>query len=254
MISAVILTKNEEKNIVDCLESIMWCNEIIVIDDNSQDRTVEIIKNLKNEKINILTRPLENDFSTQRNFGHKRAREEWVLFIDADERVTEGLRYEIEYLLSSENLLEQKMRGFYVRRIDVMWGKELRYGEMGNVKLLRLAKRNAGKWEGKVHERWKIEGLIGKLKNPFLHYPHQTISELLKEINFYTDIRARELHRQVIRAYWTSIILYPLGKFLLNYFLKKGFLDGIPGLIIAIMMSFHSFLVRGKLWFLSKRI
>lgn len=247
-VTSIILTKNEEENIIDCIESVAFVDEIIIIDDNSEDRTVEIINNLKNEKISIFTHHLESDFSTQRNFALRQAQGEWVLFIDADERVSERLRYEIEYLLSSQSLLQQKLRGFYLRRTDFLWGRQLKYGETGNIKLLRLARRDAGYWVGKVHEVWKVRGKIGILQNPLLHYPHQTITEFLKEINFYTDIRSQELFQKGTRTYWWSIMVYPLGKFFLNYFLRRGFLDRIQGFIFAIMMSFHSFLVRGKLW------
>lgn len=248
-ISSVILTKNEENNIVDCIESVNWCDEIIVVDDKSEDRTIEIINNLKNDKITIFTRELNNDFSSQRNFGLEKARGKWVLFADSDERVTKALEDEINDVTFDYGRV-QKLNGYYVKRTDFLWGKELRYGDTGNIKLLRLARRDAGSWEGKVHEVWKIKGEVGTLKNPIYHYPHQSISTFLEEINFYTDLKAQELHAQGKHVYWLSIISYPLGKFLYNYILKKGFLDGMDGFIFVLMMSFHSFLVRGKLWML----
>ena len=252
MISAVILTKNEEKNIVDCLESIKWVDEIIIIDDNSSDRTIEIVKKTKDPKIRIIQHSLNDDFSNQRNLGLKYARGDWILFVDSDERVSGELKNEITDLTTNRSRLQQ-LNSYFIKRKDFMWGRELKHGEIGNVKLLRLAKKGKGTWEGMVHERWKINGDVGELKNPLIHYPHQTINECLTEINLYTDIKAKELHRQTVHVYWTLIILYPLGKFFLNYFLRKGFLDGIPGLIIAIIMSFHSFLVRGKLWLLNNK-
>ncbi len=124
----------------------------------------------------------------------------------------------------------------------------MRYGETGSIKLLRLAKKDSGIWEGKVHERWKVKGKVWELKNPLLHCPHQTISEFLSEINFYSTIRTQELFDQGVKTSVWQIIIYPLGKFIQNYFFKRGFLDGIPGFVVATIMSFHSFLVRGKLW------
>lgn len=247
MISVVILTKNEEKNIEDCLRSLDFCDEIIVIDDNSEDKTVELAKK---SKAKVFTRTLNNDFSRQRNFGLEKARGEWILFIDADERVTPSLCDEIIQL--TNNPITQ-CNGFYIKRRDFMWESELKYGETGNIKLLRLARKDAGKWEGKVHEKWKVNGKLGELKNPLLHYPHQTITEFLREINFYTDIRVQELYEKGASVYWWSIILYPKVKFFRNFFIKKGFLDGLPGLILALMMSFHSFLVRGKLWLMLQK-
>jgi len=247
MISAIVLTKNEENNIVDCLGSLLWCDEIVVIDDNSEDRTVEIVKNLKNEKIKIFDHPIENDFSAQRNYGLENARGEWVLFVDADERVTDGLKNEIDYLIRYSDRVN-KLNGYFIKRRDIIWGKELNYGETGDIKLLRLARKVKGQWMGKVHEVWKVKGRIGELRNPLYHYPHQSITEFLQEINFYTDLRAKELLEENVKVYWWSILIYPLGKFILNYGIKRGFLDGLHGLIFAILMSFHSFLVRSKLW------
>ena len=124
------------------------------------------------------------------------------------------------------------------------------YGETGNIRLTRLVKKGSGKWIGKVHEIWTTKSKIGKLKNPLFHYPHQTIDKFLEEINFYTDLRSEELYEKKTHVYWWTITFYPKAKFILNYFLKRGFLDGLPGLVFAILMSFHSFLVRGKLWLL----
>ena len=121
------------------------------------------------------------------------------------------------------------------------------------MKLLRLARKDKGIWEGKVHEEWRVNGPVGKLRNPIIHYPHQALSEFLREINYYTDLRAKELHMQGKDTHWSSIILYPVGKFLLNYLIKRGFVDGMPGLIVAIVMSFHSFLVRAKAWLYVQR-
>lgn len=242
MISAVILTKNEEKNIKDCLESLSWCDELIVIDDESTDNTVNIAKEL-NAKVYL--KKMEQNFSKQRNYGLHKAKGDWILFVDADERVSSALWYEI--MQYTNNPLNGYV-GYYIKRIDVMWGKVLKYGETSNVKLLRLAKKGYGTWEGKVHEEWKIKGKTFILHNALMHYPHQTVAKFLSEINFYTDLRAVELFNQKKPVHWWSIIFYPKAKFILNYFLRRGFLDGIPGLVFALMMSFHSFLVRAKLW------
>jgi len=246
MISVVILTKNEEKNIADCLQSLSWCDETIVIDDNSTDKTVEIAKKAGAK---VYSHPLQNDFSQQRNYGLEKTRNEWVLFVDADERVSSALWYE---MMQYTNDPINNYVGFYIKRTDYMWGKELKYGEIGNIKLLRLAKRDAGKWEGKVHEVWKVHGKTLVLNKILRHYPHQSISEFLHEINFYTTLRAAELHRKGVKSYWWTILLYTKGKFILNYIIRGGMFDGLPGLIVALIMSFHSFLVRSKLWLLNQ--
>lgn len=245
MISVAILTKNEEKNIKRCLESVKWCDEIIIIDDNSSDETIQIAKKYK---ATIYTRNLNNDFSAQRNFAISKAKNEWILFVDGDEIVSDALAYEISNAIQLKDQNLRNYDGFYIRRSDFIWGKQLKYGETGNMMFLRLAKKGSGLWEGKTHERWKIDGRVGKLINSLLHFPHKNLEEFFKKINFYTDIRAEELKSKNVKAFFWSILVYPLGKFLINFFLKRGFLDGIHGLIVAIIMSFHSFLVRSKLW------
>jgi glycosyltransferase involved in cell wall biosynthesis len=243
-ISAIILTKNEEKNINKTLESLKWCDELIIVDDNSNDKTVKIAEKFSAK---IYERSLDS-FSAQRNFGISKASGEWILFVDADEIISEPLAFEISNaILSWTDGVANENKGYYLKRNDVIWGKELKYGESG-IKLLRLAKNGAGKWEGMVHEKWKIHGKTGVLINPMTHYPHQVISEFLGEINFYTTLRAKELYSKKKKACFSSVILFPSGKFLFNYFFKMGILDGIPGLVHALIMSFHSFLVRGKLW------
>ncbi len=243
MISAVVLTKNEEKNIVDCLELLLFCDEIIVVDDNSSDRTLELIERF-DEKVKVFKRDLGGDFSAQRKFGVEKTNNDWVLFVDADERINADLATEIRENMSKS----AEFGGFLIPRVDFMWGRALKHGESGNIKLLRLFNKKRGDLKGKVHETWETKSKVGVLINPIQHYPHPTISQFLKEINFYTDLRAAELYREGIKVGFVSVIIYTKGKFIVNYFLKLGFLDGIPGLIHATLMAFHSFLVRGKLW------
>jgi len=247
MLSVVILTKNEEKNIAACLDGLSWCDEKIVIDDHSTDKTVDIAKE-KDAK--VFSRLMNNNFSDQRNYGLEKAKGDWILFIDADERVSSALWYEI--MQHTSEAIEE-CNGYYIKRQDTIWGRTLKHGEVGNIVLLRLAKRGAGKWVGSVHEQWKIQGKTQILKNPLDHYPHPSVSEFLSEINYYTDLRAEELHKRKVKSNWLSVIFYPKTKFILNYFLKRGFQDGLPGLVFALMMSFHSFLVRAKLWLLIRK-
>lgn len=241
MVSAVVLTKNEETNIKDCLETLSWCDEMIIIDDNSTDKTKEIAGKLGAK---VFEHPLNNDFSAQRNFGLEKAIGEWVLFVDVDERVTPELRKEILQAVAGRH------EGYFLKRKDFLFGKWLRFGETASIKLLRLAKREAGRWIRPVHEIWQIKGKVGELKNPLSHYPHQTMKEFLEDVNFYTTLNAKVFYKEGVRVSWWQIIAYPVGKFIKNYFLKLGFLDGIVGFLHAIFMSFHSFLTRAKLWFL----
>lgn len=246
-ISAVILSKNDEKNIEACIKSVSFCGEIIVIDDNSTDKTRDVAQKLGAK---VYEHSLYNNFSKQRNFGLEKAKGEWVLFIDSDEKVPDSLAFEITETINRPG---QNYDGFYIPRKDTMWGKILQYGETGNIKLLRLGKKEVGVWHGTVHEVWEIKGNRGILKNPILHFPHPTIAEFLTEINYYTTLRAQELHEQKARASWFSVLFYTKAKFIQNYFLKFGFRDGVEGFIFALIMCFHSFLTRSKLWQLQSK-
>lgn len=244
IISAIVLTKNEEKNIVDCLESLQFVNEIIIIDDESTDRTVELSKRLGAK---VITRALKN-FSDQRNFALQEAKGDWILYIDADERISDELKREI---IDTTDLGD--ISGYYLRRDDYMWEKQLKHGEVKSIKVIRLAKKMSGKWSGKVHEKWNIKGKVGLLQAPLIHIPHPTVSEFLKKIDHYTTLRSEELNEDKARSGLASIILYPVSKFMLNYFINKGYKDGTAGFIYAMMMSFHSFLVRSKLFLLQEK-
>jgi len=247
MISAVVLTKNEERNIKECLGTLKWCDEVIVIDDNSGDKTREIAKGMRAK---IFVRSLNGDFSSQRNFALEKARGEWVLFIDADERVSPTLRSEIQSEIKNP---DSSVDGYYLRREDKIWGKILRHGETSRIKLLRLGKKGKGKWRGFVHEIWEIKGKTKELNSPLIHFPHPHITNFLEEINSYSTLRAKELYNEGKRTSLLEIVGYPTAKFLKNYLFRLGFLDGTPGLMVALMMSFHSFLVRSKLYLLWKQ-
>lgn len=255
-ISAVVLTKNEGKNIKKCVESVLWCDEIVIIDDYSTDQTFEIIRKLKlknkkdKEKFKIYQNNLEDDFATQRNFGLEKVTGDWVLFVDADEVISEELKSEIQKTLQ-KHAAADICKGYFIRRKDYFGGRWLKYGETGSIKFIRLAKKDTGKWEGRVHEIWNITGEKKELKNPILHYPHQTIADFLQDINKYTDIVVQCWKEEGERIRFWEIIVYPAGKFLQNYILKLGFLDSLAGFVMAVFMSFHSFLARSKYWMLT---
>lgn len=225
-ISAIILTDNKEKNINRCLRSVDFCDEKLVIE----------------KKI--------TDFSDARNQAMVKAKHDWILFIDDDEEVPENLKFEIKNLKFDQD-------AYYIKRRDFFWGRELKYGEtrkLRNRGIIRLIKKNSGRWEGKVHEEFKFKNEELKVKrlDAYLnHYPHQSIKEFIEKINFYSSLRAQQLHQQGKKFCLCQAIFYPFLKFILNYFIYFGFLDGPAGFTYAFLMSFHSFLVRAKLFQLS---
>ena len=252
-ISTVILTKNEEKNIERALRSVEFCCEIIIIDDYSEDETIQRVKGeglrVKSfeEKIKIFRRHLGGDFAGQRNYAMQQTKGEWILFVDADEIVSDELRNEII------NVVHQNFQpvAYYLRRRDFFWRREMQFGETKKTKeigIIRLVKKNSGKWAGKVHEEFKPNGSVGRLSGFLDHYPHQTIKEFLQEVNYYSSVRAKELFDRGKKTNIFEILCFPLAKFVLTYFIMLGFLDGPAGFTYAFFMSFHSFLVRTKLF------
>lgn len=241
-ISAIVLTKNEEKNLPQCLACLSFCPEIILIDDFSSDKTEEIAKILGAK---VFKHDLDNDFAGQRNFGLSKASGDWIIFIDADERVSPALRQEIETVV---NHTPQNYRAFNIKRRDFTWGKKILHGECGNIKFIRLARRSAGRWHRRVHEYWNIIGPVGEMKNELLHYPHPSLKEFIAHINFMSTLHAQAGYEEGKRSNVGKIIFWPSGKFIVNYVFKLGFLDGVEGMVIALMMSLHSFLAWSKLW------
>lgn len=244
-ISAIILTHNSESSLKAALASVAFCDEVVVIDDGSTDKTSVIAKK---HGATVYPRLLAGDFAAQRNFGLTKAKNEWVLYVDADEVVPDALQKEIR---SAINKID--VQGFFLKRDDVLWGKVLTHGETANVRLLRLAKKGSGAWKRSVHEVWDVPGVIGTLSHPLIHTPHPTVSDFLSDINEYSTLNAKYFFEHKKRTNVFEIIGYPIAKFIHNYIWRKGFLDGMPGMIMALMMSFHSFLTRGKLWQLQRK-
>lgn len=245
-LSVIILTRNGAQDTKRAIESVRFADEIIVIDDFSTDETVNIARN---GGARVIKRRLNNDFSSQRNFGLEKAKGDWVLFLDSDEVISKRLQNEIIQKISNPLIANV---GYFLKRVDIFWGKEIRHGETGSVRLLRLAKKKAGSWERKVHEIWRVKGEVGGLNNPLFHYPHKNVKEFLSDVNYFSTLHARANMEEGKKSNIFKIIFWPSAKFLQNYFIKGGFLDGMPGFIYALIMSFHSFLAWGKLWKLQK--
>lgn len=239
-ISAVVLTKNDQDSLKQVLKSLSFCSQILVIDDYSADDTISIAKKMGAQ---VHKRKLNNNLAKQRNFALKKASHDWVLFIDSDELVTEKLKKEIMQVLPDTN-----KQGFFIPRKDMFLGKKLKHGEAGNIKLLRLARKDKGSWQRAIHEVWQVDGEIGSLKNPILHNRNISISQFIQRINFYTSIDAQELKKEGKTYSLAQLIFKPIGKFIYNYVILLGFLDGVRGFIFAYIMSLHSIIVRVKQW------
>lgn len=243
MITAVVLTSKFNPHLENCLNSLHFCDEIVAIDDNSDSQTIQI---LNKYHAKIFPNPLDSDFSAQRNYGLHKASNDWVLFVDSDEVVSPGLSIEITNSVQSGNHV-----GYYLHRVDIIYGKTLLHGDLGDVWILRLARKNTGIWVNQVHEIWQVVGSTSKLNGNLDHYPFNSFPEFISKLNHYSSIRAGELFSSKQSANLITIIFYPMAKFFYLWIIKLGFLDGSLGIIHALLMSLYSFLVRGKLYLLS---
>ncbi len=184
---------------------------------------------MKNFEIITLNKKNITDFAKERNLLLKKARKEWVLFLDSDEKITPTLKSEI-----AEKILNDKFQGFYIRRKNYFLGKYT-----GTDKILRLGRKKAGGWVRRVHEIWRINGNIGELKNPIIHNTAGTVSEMITKINFYSTLHAKANKSEQKTANLFKIFFYPKIKFVQSIFMGRG-------MVFSILMAFHSFLSWSK--------
>jgi len=244
-ITGLVLTHNEEDFIEECLTSIVWVDQIIVIDSESSDRTVEICRKFTDK---IFIRPFD-DFANQRNYGLEKIKTDWVLVIDADERVSKELKNEIIKTISNSSF-----EGYMIPRKNIFLNKWIKHGGWYPDYALRLFKNNKSRYTGKVHEHIRIEGTIGKLKQDLIHFTYRNIAHYLSKMNKYTTLWAAERHSQGRRTNFLWILLRPSLEFAKVYLAKWGFLSGAQGFIIARLSAYYQFLKYSKLWELQKKI
>ncbi len=240
-VSIVIITLNEERNIERCLESVKdISDDIIVVDSHSADRTKEICG-----KYNVKFVEYEwKGYSETKNYGNSIAKYDWILSIDADESISGKLK---NSLLNID--LNSGFDGFYINRINNYCGKWIKHSGWYPDRKIRLWNKNKGKWEGEVHEKivFEKQTKTGCLKGNILHYSYYTIEEHLKRIEKYSDMSAREYYKKGIESNILKIYIFPGFKFILNYFLRLGFLDGYYGFIICKLTAYATYLKYYKL-------
>jgi len=244
-ISATVITLNEERNIRACLDSLSWCDELIVVDAGSSDQTVALARQ---QGAQAITRPFTN-YADQKNFALAQATGDWILSVDADERVTPELAAEITTALANPG----DVMGFFLPRRNHIFGRWIDHGEWWPDYKLRLIRRGQGQWQGLVHEVLLADGPVRYLHAALLHYAHETISGFVSKMDRYTTIEAQGWQAAGIRPSLWKILLYPPGLFAYEYIWRRGFLDGIHGFVLATLMAYYNFLKRAKLWELSLR-
>ncbi len=239
-ISIVIVTKNEEDNIEDALESVADANEIIVVDSFSSDNTVAICKKYTDK----VYQHEWQGFALQKQMAVDHAKGPWVMILDADERVSLELKEEIV-----QNITADHCNGYYVPRENYFLGKWIKHSGWWPDNTLRLFRKDSGKLEPReVHEKVVIEGSVDYLKNPLKHYTYKSISDYVERMQRYSTLAAKEIIKTSGRASIFSFTFKPFATFIKMYVLRRGFLDGMHGLVLALLYSCYTFLKYAKTW------
>lgn len=240
-VTACVITFNEQENIKDCLESVAWTDEIVVVDSFSADKTVQICKRYTNR---VFQRAWSG-FLDQKSFAVMQASNDWILSIDADERTSQSLRDEIIEELKFNN----DANGYYVPRRTYYLGRWINHGGWYPNYQLRLFRKDKGKWTGeKLHEKVTVVGKTKVLRNDLLHFAYRDLSDQLRTIDQFSQVSAEIMREKGVRVTPFHLLFRPPIKFLETYIYKQGFRDGVPGLINAIAYSFYMFMKYAKTW------
>jgi len=238
-LSAILITKNEAANIRDCLRSVSWADEVIVVDSCSTDGTAEIAREM-GAQVYVHDWP---GFGPQKNRALAYASKEWVFSIDADERITPELRAEIELAM-----LEENSDGYFCPRLSQFCGSFIRHSGWYPDYVLRLFKRGSGRFsDNLVHESVLLQGRSGKLKSPLLHYSYLTMGDVERKVEHYSNAAAQQMFQAGKRAGWMRAIMSAGWAFVRTYVIRLGGLDGNAGFQIALMNMRTTYLKYRKL-------
>ena len=239
-LSVVIITRNEEEDIGPCLESVKWANEIIVIDSFSEDKTVEICRGYGSK----VFKTKYEGYAEKKNFGIEEAAGEWILSIDADERISPELAGEIKEVLRGDGNYD----GYLIPMKFYFLGHWMRHGGLYPKPHLRLFRKGKGEFEERaVHEGVKVKGRVGYLRNPMLHYSYENLEDYLRKFDRYSTLDAQDKVGKRRYGRWYPFLRLPT-EFILVYFIRQGFRDGFYGLLYSVLQSFYVFVKYMKLW------
>ncbi len=242
-ISVIIITKNEADNIEDCLKSVQWADEIIIVDSESNDTTVETARKYTQK---IYTRKWEG-YSKQKQYALSLASNEWVLSLDADERVTVELRDEIK------SGLDDNYDGFSISRRNYFLGKHITGCGWDNDYQLRLFRKSKTTVTDRyVHESFKVNGRIGKLSSRIDHYSYRTLKDAIAKMNNYSTLEARQKYKDK-KVSPLDFVTHPASAFLQYFIVRKGYKDGKYGLMVSLLHAMTNMQIYMKIWELRKR-
>lgn len=243
LLSVVVSVFNGESEFDACLKSASWAQEIIVINNSSTDRTLEIARKYTDK---IFTRPNNAMLNVNKNFGFSKATGEWILCLDTDERITPELQKEI---LSTINNELSTADGYWIARKNIIFGRWIEHTGWYPDYQLRLFRRGKGRFEEKhVHEMVKVMGEVSYLKNNLIHYHYSTIFQFLNKLNIYVVNEAEQLIKGGYEFKWQDAIRFPVKEFLSRFFAREGYRDGFHGLMLSLLMAFYHLLIVAVIW------
>lgn len=245
-LSVTVITLNEAHRLTEALQSVSWADERIVVDSGSSDETVAIATANADR---VETRAWTG-YSAQKNYAASLASHDWILSIDADERVGIALGDEIRELLKGEPAAS----GYRIPRVTNYLGQWIRSTDWWPDWQLRLYDRRTAEWaRAQVHESVRVRGPVGRLRGELMHHPYADVADHLATINEYTSVAARELHERGRRSGPLRIIVHAKLAFLRNFVLRGGFRQGSTGLVVSLLNSYYVMLKFTKLWELQRR-
>ncbi len=244
-LSVYLITYNNSATLRRALDSVAgWASEIVIVDSESNDGSKQIMEAHATAIYQFVT----TNFREKYQYAQDRCSNPWVLFIDADEWLATDLKDEIGAVLSTSTSLD----GYIVRRRNYFAGREIRFGAWASDEEIRLYRRDRGRWLGGIHAKVHVSGRTGRLKNYYFHTPYADISHQVRKLDQYSGTFARDSVDEGRRFSFIQLVTRPLFRFVRDYFLKRGFADGIPGLLIAVSDMYYVFLKHAKLWELGR--
>ena len=245
-LAVCVITLDEEDRIGDCLDSVAFADEIIVVDSGSTDRTVAIARE-RGARVVVRAWP---GYVAQKNFALEQATADWVLCLDADERVSPQLAGEIRSAVAAD---PGALAGYRMPRKTLYLGRWIMHGGWYPDRKVRLVRRGRARWGGvDPHDRLEAQGAVGTLAGDLEHRTYRDIRDHLRTIDRFTSVSAGELHARGRSGAVAGMLLNAPAKFLKMYLLKAGFLDGVPGFVVAVLGSYYVFLKYAKLWELQR--
>lgn len=246
-VSVLILAKNEEKNIADCIKSVAFADEVIVIDDFSTDKTAEISKALG---ARVVQHALAGNWGGQQTFAIQQATNAWIYFLDADERVSKKLAKKIEEIVAKDD----RRYAYRNARLNYFWNQPLRHGGWFPDYVVRLLPAKGTYVTGFVHPAFHHDYEEVKLPTEYhlIHYPYRDWNHYFNKLNFYTTLAAEKMQKQGKHAHFIDFIMHPFWASFRMYILRRGFLDGRIGFVLACFHYFYTMAKYVKLYYLDK--